>query len=257
MDAERRLVGLVIGALAPILVALALVPLRDTIANATLALILMAVVVIAALLGGRGAAALGAVTATMAFDFFLTVPYNSMRVESADDLETVFIFLAVGLLVGEVAARFRRTRRDRERAASAIERVHRVAAHVAEGMPLSDVAAAVVAEIRAVLHLQDCWLEVPSGHWPAPRLERAGTISETELRWGDRGFTLPEDGLQLPILDAGREVGRLILIGDPAVAVTFEERIIAVALADQLGSAFTIAGSEAVARLAQQLRAPE
>ena len=257
VESERRLVGLVVGALAPILVALALVPLRDSLANATLALILMAVVVIAAIIGGRAAAACAAVSATMAFDFFLTVPYNSMRIESADDIETVIIFLVVGFLVGEIASRFRRTRRDRERAAIAIERVHRVAAHVAEGMPLPDVAAAVVAETRAVLHLRDCWLEVPSGHWPAPRLERAGTISETELRWGEKGFILPEDGLQLPILAAGHEVGRLILIGDPAVAVTFEERIIAVALADQLGSAFTIAGSDAVARLAQQFRAPE
>jgi K+-sensing histidine kinase KdpD len=246
VDSERRLVGLVVGALAPILVALALVPLRDTLHNANLALILMAVVVIAAIVGGRGAAALAAVTATMAFDFFLTVPYNSMRIESADDIETVFIFLAVGLLVGEVAARFRQSRRDRERAAIAIARVHRVAAQVAKGAPLPDVAAAVVAETRAVLHLQDCWLEVPSGHWPAPRLERAGTVSETELRWGAKGFVLPEDGLQLPVLDAGKEVGRLILIGDPTIAVTFEERIIAVALADQLGSAFTIAGPDGV-----------
>lgn len=256
MESERRSVGLVIGALAPIVVALALVPLRDSVANATLALILMAVVVIAALLGGRVAAACAAVTATLAFDFFLTAPYNSMRIESADDIETVIIFLAVGLLVGEVAARFRQSRRDRERAAVAIERVHRVAARVAEGASLDDVAAIVVAETRAVLHLQDCWLEVPSGRWPAPRLERAGTISETELRWGEKGFVLPEDGLQLPVLDAGREVGRLILIGDPAVAVTFEERIIAVALADQLGSAITIAGPDAVARLAEHFRAP-
>jgi K+-sensing histidine kinase KdpD len=257
VESERRLVGLVIGALAPIVVALALVPLRDSLANATLALILMAVVVIAAIVGGRRAAACAAVTATLAFDFFLTVPYNSMRIESADDIETVIIFLAVGLLVGEVAARFRRTRRDRERAATAIERVHRVAARVAEGAPLEDLAATVVDEARAVLHLQECWLEVPSGHWPAPRLERAGTISETELRWGAKGFVLPEDGLQLPVLDAGHEIGRLILIGNPEVAVTFEERIIAVALADQLGAAVTIAGPDAVTRLAQYFRATE
>jgi hypothetical protein len=253
-DSERRLIGLAVGGLGPVLVALVLVPFRDTLQNANLALILMAVVVVAAIVGGRGAAALAAVTATLSLDFFLTVPYNSMRIESADDIETVLIFLAVGLLVGEIAARFRQSRRDRERASSAIERVHRVAARVAEGAGLSDIATVVVAETRAVLHLQDCWLEIPSGHWPAPRLERAGTIEERDLHWGEKGFVLPEDGLQLPVLDAGREIGRLILIGDPTVAVTFEERIIAVALADQLGSAAAIAGPGAVEALGMQLR---
>src|SRR4029079_12627671 len=104
--------------------------------NANLALILMAVVVVAAIVGGRASAALAAITATLSLDFFLTVPFNSMRIERADDIETTLIFLAVGFVVGAIAGRFRQSRRDRERASVAIERVHRVAARVAEGAPL-------------------------------------------------------------------------------------------------------------------------
>src|SRR6478752_1085865 len=100
----RKLVGLAVGGLGAIVVALFLVPFRNDIDNANLALLLVLVVVLAAILGGRTAAVVAAITATMAFDFFLTKPHTSMRIESADDIETAVILLAVGLLVGEVSA---------------------------------------------------------------------------------------------------------------------------------------------------------
>ena len=70
----NRLVGLAFAALAPIVVSLILVPFRDELDNANLALILVFVVVIAAIVGGRAAGALAAVMATLSFDFFLTRP---------------------------------------------------------------------------------------------------------------------------------------------------------------------------------------
>jgi hypothetical protein len=52
------------------------------------------------------------------------------------------------------------------------------------------------------------------------------------------------------VVERGREVGRLVLIGDPEVAVTLEERVLAVALADQLGIAMAMAGPGDVTGLA-------
>src|SRR4051812_40391532 len=238
---ERRPIGVVLGGLGAIVVALALVPVRSHIDNANLALILVFVVVCAAIVGGRTAGAVAAIVATLSFDFFLTKPFVSMRIDSADDIETVLILLAVGLIVGEVASRGRRARRDRERAADAIARVHRVAERVATGTPLDEVVRVVREELSALLMLNDCWLELPPFQWPLPRLERAGTIESDEHRWFEGGFAMPEYGVQLPVVEGGREVARLVLIGDPDVAVTIDERVVAVALADQLGSAFALA----------------
>jgi Domain of unknown function (DUF4118) len=244
----RKLVGLAAGGLSPIVVALVLVPFRDDIDNANLALLLVLVVVLAAVVGDRAAAVLAAITGTMALDFFLTRPYTSMRIDSVDDVETVIIFLAVGVLVGEVAARGRRFRRERERAADAIARVHRVAARIAEGGPLDSdgrlraVVDEVVRELGALLQLHDCWIEFAPFQWPLPRLERSGAIETSEHQWSSGGFMLPEYGLALPVLQAGTEVARLVLMGDPGVSVTLEERVVAVALADQLGSALAMAG---------------
>jgi hypothetical protein len=252
---DRRLGGPALGGLGALLVALLLVPFRDEIDNANLALLLVLVVVVAAVLGGRAAAVVAAITATMAFDFFLTQPYNSMRIESADDVETAIIMLAVGLLVGEVSARGRRFRRQRERAADAIARVHRVAALIAEGGPLDrghrldDIVAAVRTELTALLQLHDCHLEFAPFRWSLPRLERSGTIETSEHEYAGDGFVLPEWGVQLPVLDAGREIARFVLMGNPQVSVTIEERVVAVALADQLGSAFSMAGPSELERL--------
>jgi len=249
----RRSFGIVLGGLGAVAISGALVPLRNHIDNANLALILVLFVVCAAIVGGRTAGAVTAITATLSFDFFLTKPFVSMRIDSADDIETALILLAVGLLVGEVGARGRRSRRERERAAEAISRVHRVAELVAHAAPLADVARHVVVELTALLKLNDCWLELPPFHWPLPRLERAGTIETDEYRWFDGGFSMPEYGVQLPVVEGGREVARLVLIGAPDVTVTIDERIVAVALADQLGSAFAVASSADLARLAEDI----
>jgi K+-sensing histidine kinase KdpD len=259
----RKLFGLAVGGLGAIVIALILVPFREDIDNANLALLLVLVVVLAAIVGDRGAAALAAVTGTMAFDFFLVRPYASMRIESADDVETVIILLAVGLLVGEVSARGRRSRSERERAADAIDRVHRVAARIAEGGPLDTdgrlrtIVDEVLREVIALLQLHDSYLEFAPFQWPLPRLERSGAIETSDHEWSSGGFTLPEYGVGLPILQAGTEVARLVLMGNPEKFVTLEERVVAVALADQLGSALAMAGPTQFERVRRELARDE
>jgi hypothetical protein len=253
-DRSNALVGLAVAALGPIVVALILVPVRTEVDNANLALILVLVVVIAAILGGRRAGAVAAITATLSFDFFLTQPYLSLKMETSDDLETALILLGVGLLVGAVASKGRRSERGRERAADAILRVHRAADLNARGAPIDDVIRAVTGELRQLLALQDCWLEFPPFVYVMPRLERGGSIEGSEHHWFGGGVVLSEDGVELPVLERGSPIARIVLIGNPVASVTIEERVVAVALADQLGVALALAGPGEQARLAEKAR---
>lgn len=253
-DRSNALVGMVFGALGPIVVALILVPVRTEVDNANLALILVLVVVIAAILGGRRAGALAAIVTTLSFDFFLTQPYLSLKMETSDDLETALVLLGVGLLVGAVASKGRRSERGRERAADAILRVHRVADLNARGAPIDEVVAAVMVELRQLLALLDCWLEFPPFVYVMPRLERGGSIEGSEHHWFGGGVVLSEDGVELAVLERGAPIARIVLIGDPAFSVTIEERVVAVALADQLGVALALAGPGEQARLAEETR---
>ena len=59
-------------------------------------------------------------------------------------------------------------------------------------------------------------------------------------RTGHRaGFELPEQGVDLPVLARGREIGRFVLIPTPGIATTLEERVVAVAIADQVATVWS------------------
>ena len=251
----NRLVGLAIGALAPIVVSLILVPFRHELDNANLALILVLVVVVAALLGGRGAGALAAVMATLSFDFFLDppVPLDGHRVAATTSRRSL-ILLGVGLLVGEMASRGRRSQRGRERAAEAIARVHRVADEIAQGASVDDVVGRVTRELRALLSLHDCWLEFRPYVYVMPRLERGGTISQAEHHYFEGGHRALRGRHRAAGARAGGAGRPPRPDRDPEVAVTIEERVVAVALADQLGTALALAGPAERERLAKESR---
>ena len=103
--------------------------LRDHLLNANVALVLVLVVVLAAVGGGRSAGAVAAVSAALSFNFFHTVPYLTLEIDSADDVETTLLLLAVGLAVGQLASYAPPPAAAAARVSSdEIRRIHRVAA---------------------------------------------------------------------------------------------------------------------------------
>ncbi len=232
--------GLLIGGLGPIAVAALLVPVRDALANTSIALILVVVVVLAGVAGGRAAGALAALMAALSFDFFHTVPYLTLTIDSADDVETTLLLLLVGVIVGQVAWRAQRSREAAEAGRSEIASFHRMADMTAQGRDPADVLAAAQQELTALLGLRDCRFEAPPFGLPRPRLERTGAIAgQTHHRAAGRGFELPEEGAELPVLAHGQQVGRFVLEPTPGVGVTLEQRVVAVAIADQVGAALS------------------
>jgi hypothetical protein len=238
VDRETQLVATAMGGLAPIVVAGALVGLRGEVQPSTIALLLMVVVVAVAAMGGRGAGAVAAVTAALAFDFFHTRPYLSLSIVSSEDAETAALLLVAGLIVGTVAGRRHTAHRSAEASRSEIRRIHRLAELVAAGEDPIDVVSACQAELTALLDLQSCHFEAPPFDISLPRLERSGGISGASTRrYVEGGFDLPSEGVELPVLSRGQRVGRFVLNPTPAVGVSLEQQVVAVALADQVGAA--------------------
>jgi K+-sensing histidine kinase KdpD len=236
---DRSALGLLLAGLGPIVIAAALVPLRDSLNNANVALALVVVVVLAGVIGGRGAGALAAVVSALSFDFFHTQPYLSLTIDSRDDLETTVLLLLVGLVVGTVASRARRARASAELGRSELDRIHRMAERVARGAEAAEVIHAAQIELTELLGLQSSRFEAPPyGGEPRPHLERSGAIAGQHGRRATRGgFELPAEGVELPVLARGHEVGRFVLVPRPNVGVSLDERIVAVAIADQVGAA--------------------
>lgn len=228
-----------IGGLAPIAAAALLVTVRSHLDNANIALVLVIVVVGVAAAGGAYAGATAAISAALSFDFFLTRPYLRLRISSTDDIETTVLLLVVGLAVGNIAARARRSRRRAEATSGEIHRIYRVAALAATGDQVEDVMMAAEAELTELLRLRSCRFEAPPFERALQRLERGGTIPASDHHYWLRaeGFELPPEGVELPVLGRGQVVGRFVLEPTPGSGVSLEERVVAIAIADQVGAA--------------------
>jgi K+-sensing histidine kinase KdpD len=214
-----------------------MVPLRNDIANANVALIQAAAVVLVSSLGRRSAAFVSAVSAMVWFDFFHTRPYESFRINSGDDLLTACVLLAVGLFVGELAVRNRQHRTAAVESSNDIARIHAVAELVANGEPPDYLVAVVANELRDLLSLQACHFDAQPGPKPIARIERNGEVVIGQVRWGVHSMGFPGKEVELPVMGHGQVLGRYVLVPTPAEPVSFDKRVVAVALADQVGAA--------------------
>jgi K+-sensing histidine kinase KdpD len=240
-----RALGLTIAAFGPLLVSGLLVPFRNDLDSANVVLVFVLVVVLGAAVGTRWSGALTAVVAAMSYDFFFTKPYQSLKIDNANDVETTLLLLAIGLIVAEIVSY---TRRHRARAATRsdeIQMLRRTAELVASGASSDDVLHMVQDELVVLLSLVECRYEPAPFVSSLPTIERTGAVEGSHRRWIAGDFTLPGFGAQIPVNGRGQQFGRFVLVPDLSVGVSIEERIVAVALADQVGVALAADASAA------------
>ncbi len=240
----REVAGLASGAAGAFLVAAVLVPFREHVPNANIALVLVVPVLAAAVIGGRWAGVAGALVAAMVFDFFFTTPYGSLTMNDGSDIATLALFAVVALIAAEVGIRARRVDRTARAARMELQRLFRVAELAAQGAEREDIVSAVRAELIAMFKLDDCTFVAASGDaeresWSsrpsAASLGRHGALEGAVLRFEGEDFALPREGLELPVVGGGRELGRLVLRPGTNSHASAEQRRAAVALADELG----------------------
>jgi hypothetical protein len=95
--------GLILGAavVAPLVVSAVMSMLRGSLDNTNAALVLVLLVVAAASTGIRLAGILAALSSAAWFDFFLTAPYLTFRINDRADIETTVLLVLVGAAVSE------------------------------------------------------------------------------------------------------------------------------------------------------------
>ena len=247
IDDRDLLLAALIGVPAAIGAGAAMTISRSFFDTTNAALIMMLVVVAVAALGGRTAGIITALAAAASFDFFHTLPYLSMTIDTRDDIETTVLLLVAGILAGTLGARERLATSREQAARTEIRRVHRVAAAAASGRPAAEVIAIAEHELRELLSLTECRFEQshPSRDESRHRLDRNGGVEpQRHLTYakhadGRGGFQLPNDGVELPVLVHGEEVGHFVLVPTLGVPTTREDRLAAVVIADQVSAAWT------------------
>jgi hypothetical protein len=230
-------VALAAAMILPLASAVALVPLRSSIPAATVALALAAVVTLLSATGTRGTAALAAISASVGFEVFHTRPYGSLAITRAQDIETTVLLLVVGLIVGQLAAVNRRHRSLADESSDDLSRIHAVAEMVAAGEPADQVVLAVANELTDLLGLRFCQFDPSFADRPGPFIERHGDVSWGAIRWGYRTMGFPTKEVSLLVEHQSRPLGRFVLEAQRGSRVTTDQLLVAVALADQAGSA--------------------
>ncbi|MFD5416963.1 DUF4118 domain-containing protein [Streptomyces sp. NPDC127069] len=237
-DAAALLAALV----APFLVALALVPLRTELSATNAALILVVAVVAVAATGTRTAGAVAALSAAAWFDFFLTVPYQRFTITGRQDVETAVLLLVVGLIVSQLSVRARRLQTTVITDAAHLASLRGTARLAEDGRSPEAVVEYVRRELVGLLGLRGCRFEYGNLMGGLPRLEHDGGVwlrrPERVTEYAD----WPDDETELRVVGGGHYYGRFLLDPLPGPLPPEQDRLVAVALAAQAGSALDTAG---------------
>jgi K+-sensing histidine kinase KdpD len=234
---HRDVVANVAAVVLPVGVAAILVPFRASFADTAAALVLVAAVVSVAVLGGRVAGILAAFSSTLSFDFFLTRPYERLAITHRPDIETAVSLFVVGIVVTELAARSRHHYEAAAEESDHVGRIHVLSELAASGAPASEVIERVRTELIELLGLRSCRYEPGSPERPRIRIEPDGHVVLAGTVWGVHRVGLPGPELELPVQSRGQTLGRYVLKPTPGSPVSLQRRVVAVAIADQVGAA--------------------
>ena len=243
---ERRRASLAAAVVLPVAAALVLVPFRDQLADAAAALLLVAVVVGVASFGDRRAGLTAALMSALAFDFFLTRPYERLSITSAHDVETTVALLVVGVAVTELAVRGRRHLEVAMAEGNYLALLHDLSDLVASGAPPDEVVAVACDDLVEVLALSRCHFEPSSVATGRATLVRSGEVELADReRYDVEHLGLPDGEIELVARASQREFGRFVMLAGGHGAVSIEQRVVALALADQVGTALAAFGHAA------------
>jgi Domain of unknown function (DUF4118) len=245
---EERLTPstLVVAVAGPIAVAVAMLPFRADLRTSNVALILVLMVLVAAIMGGRIGGALAALSAAVSLDFLFTRPYYSFSISGGGDVQTVALLLVVGLVVGELVARSRRSHAVARRRSREAEHLRHLAELAAGGESSGRLVALVQSELTTILDLKSCRFERPPFRSALPQLRHRGVRVDAGQPDGD-GLN---SQLELLVRGGGELLGRFVLTmpaDGTGIRIPAESRELAVSLADQLGAALAKSGGTASA----------
>ena len=223
----------------PVVVAAILVPFRSSFPNTDAALVMILVVVAVAANGYRLAGVLAAVSVAVWFDFFLTRPYETFSITRRTDIETTVLLLVIGVAVTEIAVWGRRQHLTASRRAGYLEGISSAAQAVAAGGSASALIDQVTGQLTQLLSLRSCSFQRGVAGLGRPaRLRHDGSVTIGQRAWNvdSEGFPASSD-TELLVESGGMFQGRFLMTPAPEARPTLEQRLLAVALADQVGAA--------------------
>jgi K+-sensing histidine kinase KdpD len=227
------------GLVLPLAAAAVMVPFRDSFADTAAALVLVALVAGIAIAGPRAAGYAAAVSSAAWFDFFLTRPYEQFTITHRPDIEITVSLLVVGVVVTEMATRSRHHRTVAVEESDYVRLIYEVSELASSGSGVNGLLSRVSHELIPLLHLRACTFEPGANFDGGTVIDHDGAVTLGKLHWPVEQWGLPGKQIALIVYGGGRVVGRFLLTPTPGEGVDQRRLLVAVALADQVGSALT------------------
>jgi hypothetical protein len=234
----RTQLAFMVALFAPLVLSAALVPARGSFTNTAAALVLVALIVGVAVIGSRFTGVIASLSAALWFDFFLTRPYERFTISHRPDVETTISLLVVGVVVTELAARSRHHNRVASEQSEYVAIIHDLAEMVAGTAAIDEVMATASGALIRLLHLRACRYEASSTATPRrAEIGPDGEVVHVGLRWPVDQNGIPGPEAELPVRWRGKVLGQFVLTPTPGWPVSLERRVVANAIADQVGGA--------------------
>jgi len=234
---HRDVIAFAAALVLPLGIVAILVPFRSSFANTATALVLVAAILTVAVIGNRFTGLVATVFATLWFDLFLTRPYGRLAISHRPDLETAVSLFVVGVVVTELAARNRYHHEAATVESDYVELIYGLSELVASGAPAQKVIDRARAELIGLLNLRDCRYEPHLSERRVARLDHDGNVVHAGMLWGAHNMGLPSPAVDLLVQARGQVLGRFVLRPTPGYPVSLHRRVVAVAIADQVGAA--------------------
>jgi K+-sensing histidine kinase KdpD len=233
---------------ASLLIGLLVEPFRGTIGLENVVICYLLVVVAAASIGGRAAGIVAAVSAALAYDFFLTTPYHTLVIDSLAQVITVALLITTGIVVSIGGRVRRRSAAAAEAHADAIRLLHQVTETAAAGGAIDRVAAEGLLRLLgarrvSILRRSPAGFTVTLdiGETDPPldlealtHLDREGRIPPGHHRVLDGTMVLPPEGVALDLAAHHQPVGYLVVIPGRDMPADRTIRLAVAAIANEL-----------------------
>jgi signal transduction histidine kinase len=150
----RRGIWLAAALIAPLLLALVLLPLRDHVNAVVVAAILLLVAAVAFARGERGPSLAAGVSAALSFNYFFTLPYDELSFHGVEGVETTVVLVVAVPVLGAWMGRLYGKEAERERELR--KRAEEYAAELAQRqLEIQRMAAELAASRRRILAVGD------------------------------------------------------------------------------------------------------
>jgi K+-sensing histidine kinase KdpD len=217
----------VAGFAASILLGVALRPLRESAGLENVVVLYVIVVALTAAVGGRAAGLASSLSAALAYTWFFTTPYETLRIDSAEQLATVGLLFLAGLVASLGGRATRRARVEAREEADVLRMLNAVSLAAARDGLKADVVAAEW--LRDLLDARTVQVvrEGPEGDLVVatagqtggdldlgrlPHLDEEGRIPSGHRRAVAGTLVLPAQGAVVDLVRRDRRVGSLVIV---------------------------------------------